>query len=81
MIQTGYLPTNELLMGVSAVEEHGKLGAFRQVKLLLKVSVKDQKEQEEGRRELIFDFYQVLLLMCFTLPRYKVYEVNLNTLC
>lgn len=31
-------PTDELLMGVSAVEEHGQLGLFCQIKLLLKVS-------------------------------------------
>lgn len=38
-------------MGVSAVEEHGKPGAFSQVKLFLKVSGKDPKEQQEGSRE------------------------------
>lgn len=40
-------PTDELLMGVSAVEEHGQLGFLRQVKLLLKVSVTVQEEQTE----------------------------------
>lgn len=39
--------TDELLMGVSAVEEHGQLGLLCQVKLLLKVSVTEQKEQRE----------------------------------
>lgn len=39
-------PTNELLMGVSAVEEHGQLGLLRQVKLLLKVSATHQEQIE-----------------------------------
>lgn len=41
-------PTDELLMGVSAVEEHRQLGLLRQVELLLKVSDTEEKEQKEG---------------------------------
>lgn len=41
-------PTDELLMGVSAVEEHGQLGFLRQVKLLLKESAQVTVEEERG---------------------------------
>lgn len=45
-------PTDELLMGVPAVEEHGQLGLFCQVKLLLKVSVTDQEGQRGGENKM-----------------------------
>lgn len=40
-------PTDELLVGVSAVEEHGQLGLLGQLKLLLKVSVSEQSGENE----------------------------------
>lgn len=48
-------PTDELLMGVSAVEEHGQLGLLRQVKLLLKVSATHQKEQIEAQETKVHE--------------------------
>ena len=44
-------PTDELLMGVSAVEEHRQLGLLRQVELLLKISDPEQKEGEEHKEK------------------------------
>ena len=44
-------PTDELLMGVSAVEEHRQLGLLRQVELLLKISDTEQKEGEEHKEK------------------------------
>ncbi len=46
-------PTEELLVGVSAVEEHGQLGLLCQVKLLLKVSVTERREGEKINKEFI----------------------------
>lgn len=41
-----YLDTNECLMGIPAVQEHGQLRLLRQLKLLLKVPASNQSNQQ-----------------------------------
>lgn len=43
-------PTDKLLVGVPAVEEHGESGLLRQVELLLKVPARETKEEQKERR-------------------------------
>lgn len=41
-----YKDTNECLMGISAVQEHGQLRLLRQLKLLLKVPASNESNQQ-----------------------------------